>query len=185
MAQHSALDDLFDWNLEKLTKCPTFTDAFTAPALAFSCFVRPVANFICDKIEKESHSGDIMGKEDESLHPSPQTSPLVSNSSINGKLRNIRTDKTKKTDYSRHNERKSPREHQKSPPSSFNTLYLLLSPATYEKRSVITKTGRVRREKRVKPELHVFQTVKKNYSQVLDYQTYRLANKSSKYGETV
>lgn len=43
----------------------------------------------------------------------------------------------------------------------------------------------MRKKKQVEAELPVFQTVNKDYCQELDCRTYQLANKSSKYHETV
>lgn len=56
------LDKLFKRNLEKLIKFYTFLDAFTARSLTSLLFQHPVAKFNCAKIEKETHLGDIIGK---------------------------------------------------------------------------------------------------------------------------
>lgn len=71
---------------------------FTTRDLTSSHFERPSARFIFVRIEKKTHLGDNIRKEQEPLLPSPSTSPSSSDSPVDVKLRNILKDKTRLTD---------------------------------------------------------------------------------------
>lgn len=96
MAQRGALHDLFERNLEKLTKFPTFMDGFTTRALASSRPVRPVAKFICARTREKLHFDNNIGKVRESLPPSPPITSSVSDSLIDWNYENLRRTRPRK-----------------------------------------------------------------------------------------
>lgn len=126
-----------------------FTDAFISRTLTSSCFVRPVAKFICSKVEKETHLGENIGKHYQIFHPSLPTSRSVSNSSTDVKIRKLATDMTKKTKKLPENERNSRHKHKKSSSFFSGSLICLSSPASSEGDFVITKTQNVFNGKRL------------------------------------
>lgn len=104
MAQCGALDNLFNRNLEKLTKSPTFMEASTTRTLTSSRFVLSVAKFICAKIEKTTYLGDNIGKSNEPMPPSPPAFLYVSESLIVVKLCKLAANKIKKKTEKAHDD---------------------------------------------------------------------------------
>lgn len=93
--------------LEQQTKCSTLKDASTNRTSTSVRFEQPETKLIRTMIGKETRLSDSIGKKQEPLLLLPLTSPSVSDSPIDVKIRTLATNRTEKTKNARNDERYS------------------------------------------------------------------------------
>lgn len=102
VARRGALHDIFEQILGKRTQSPSFVNDLETRDLTsfhFCC-----TEFICVKLEKETHLDDNTGRKRVVLSLSAPMSPCVSDSSIEVKLCEQATRKIRKTEKTRDDE---------------------------------------------------------------------------------
>lgn len=107
MTQGVALEDMFGRKFDKPTRSTTCMDTFTTRALTSPHFVRKGVELTLMKTEIETQKGEDFVKKNESVMPSPSTSPSWPDSSIIVKLCKPTLDKTEKTNVLRDDEQRA------------------------------------------------------------------------------
>lgn len=191
MAQKDALDEVFDRSIDRWTQSSPFMDALARRALTSPRFVRPVAKFIRKNMRDQDEEKKTKPEFANLSYPILE-SPLASSYSSRSSTED---DKRNKASHRRHEtianptedkNRKQRRKYKSSKASSSSLMSLRTLSSSSERDSPPSSSEpKALKARSAEPKLPVLQTVKKHYALAVDYRTYRLANRSPRYDDTV